>query len=488
MKINSLSSEKIESRVHIWFRNHYILSILSDRVCLCTRHFVVASVVMVDDPSRNDNDLIIVQTSAKKKRRKVPKLDEELSDENSRGDRSSQSMIDGVGLAANTPAEYVVNDNIEGYDDGGEQVAVVGMSEGKIGPRRSSRVRHAPKRLTLSDESGRTKITPSNKFSRLEQINCITPLEWGLPEAHPSCRLRVIVHPVAMALISLHAHLTRTEVIGFLGGGIRRSESGDVDVLVAEAFPAQGICDRTMAATGRSAFAEVEIDPESSVEVMTRVTRKKLQVVGWYHSHPDASFSVEPSRVDIENQQNYQQFIYKDAPFVAAIIAPYTEDLLDHMPDFRFFHVHEREIPLKLPFTVGLLGANALEGYAFGDHCYPIDDFVAESMALVASYSQFAKRVRLDRDWRDGVDGVDKLRRALLDIGNNISGVVAPTDTEANHEDVQISNKKQYQDSVFYIMENVEKRWKESGIVDDEKSERNRQKASPRKKRSCWHN
>lgn len=343
-------------------------------------------------------------------------------------------------------------------------------------PRRSSRVRNRPDHYTIRASSPTTPALEEDEEetpNRLEQIDCISARDLGLPETHPASRLRIVVHPIAMALISFHAHLSRIEVIGYLGGAVRHSADG-VDVLIAEAFPAQGLNERALASTGRNAFAEVEIDPESSVEVMNRLQQKKLQVVGWYHSHPDAGFTVQPSRVDIENQSNYQQFIFKDLPFVAAIIAPYNENLPDHNPDVQFFSVHEEETPLKLPFTVGIPDGDGLDGYAFANaERFPLDAFIAESLTLVSSLWDFAKRVRLDRDWREGVLGLDKLRRTLQSILNEMT-----TDCE------QVRNNRQnYLESVKYVMDEVDQRWTESGKKDDEKRARNRQ-ANKKKKRT----
>lgn len=337
-------------------------------------------------------------------------------------------------------------------------------------PRRSTRVRNRPDHYTIKTSEANSAEEPH----RLEQIDCLSSMALGLPDTHIASRIRITIHPVAMALISLHAHLTRTEVIGYLGGAVRQSDDG-LHLMIAEAFPAQGLADRVLARSGRNAFTEVEIDPESSVEVMGRLTQKNLQVVGWYHSHPDATFTVEPSRVDIENQNNYQQFIFKDMPFVAAIIAPYNEDLPDHNPDLQFFHVHEEETPVKLPFSIAMLSADGLEGYSESHTHFPVDDFVTESLALIANYWQFAKRVRLERDWREGVPGLEKLRLALIAVVNEL---------QCAECDVLQRSKDQYLSSVDIIMDNVERRWKESSEQDELRRQRNRQAAARKKKRN----
>lgn len=342
-------------------------------------------------------------------------------------------------------------------------------------PRRSTRQRNPTNHFTITAEPSQSQHDSADDDAspnRLEQVDCLSPVDLGLPPTNPAYRLNIVVHPVAMALVSFHAHLTRTEVIGYLAGAVRTT-SNSIDVSIAEAFPAQALNDRALARSGRSAYTEVEIDPESSVEVMNRITGKGLTVVGWYHSHPDASFTVQPSRVDIENQFNYQQYIFKDIPFVAAIVAPYNEDLPDHNPDFQFFCVHDEQVPVKISYSVNLLAAHGLENYEPGNVRFPIEAFVAESFNLISNYAQFAKRVRLERDWRNGVLGVDKLRSAL-------SGVVC--DLTEDGEQVGAC-KQQFLSSVSCIMDSVERSWKESAERDEERRERNRRGAK-RKKRS----
>lgn len=284
-----------------------------------------------------------------------------------------------------------------------------------------------------------------------------------------------------MAMVTLHSHLTRTEVIGYLGGSIQQTPSS-TNIVIAEAFPAQALTDRALARSGRSAYTEVEIDPESSVEVMARVSGKGLQVVGWYHSHPDASFTVEPSRVDIENQANYQRYIFKDSPFVAAIVAPYNEELPDHNPDVLFFQVHdgdEQDTPIRLPFNVDTipsqptqLHTGALAEYARADARFPVDAFVAESLNLVSCYALFTKRVRLEREWRGGVDCVDKLRNALATLADE-----RERDSEQMRDD-----KRRFLEGVQCVMDSIEAAWAESARKDDERTARNREAARRRKR------
>ena len=66
----------------------------------------------------------------------------------------------------------------------------------------------------------------------------------------------------------------------------------------------------------------VEMDPTSECEIRQRIVDRNMRVVGWYHSHP--TFAPDPSILDLQNQQNYQQLFRDEAlneePFVGAII------------------------------------------------------------------------------------------------------------------------------------------------------------------------
>lgn len=365
----------------------------------------------------------------------------------------------------NTTATNTPNDD-DDDDDDIEFVAATSTppsSANSAPPRRSSRIRNRPTPFAIPSSASVPGIDDAGDDSdgtphRLEQIDCISPADFGLDPSHPSSRLRVWVHPVAMALISLHAHMSRTEVIGLLGGTIIQTGSSDeslTHVIVAEAFPAQGIADRVLAKSGRNAFSEVELDPESSVEVISRINQKNLQVVGWYHSHPDKAFSVEPSRVDIENQANYQHLLFKDCPFIAAIIAPYNEDLPDHNPQFQFFHVYQQDVPIKLPYKVRCLDfsssssllydrhdigtldveqvINALRGYRFADAAkFPMEDFVAECFTLISHYWCFPKRYRLDQEWKDGIKMFQKLRSCLKSVIDDMTHTAVEAGPQTN--------------------------------------------------------
>ena len=93
----------------------------------------------------------------------------------------------------------------------------------------------------------------------------------------------VAVAPEALLLMDLHAHLSRFEVIGYLGGTWDRERRA---IAVERAFPCRG-------AAGSHGTDSCEMDPVAEVEVKAEMERLGLSVVGWYHSHP--TFAPLPS-------------------------------------------------------------------------------------------------------------------------------------------------------------------------------------------------
>ena len=70
---------------------------------------------------------------------------------------------------------------------------------------------------------------------------------------------------------------------------------------LSEAFPCRSI----QADTGS---VHVELDPLAEVQVRAAIEGRRMQVVGWYHSHP--VFAPQPSIRDVQNQTNYQYLFH----------------------------------------------------------------------------------------------------------------------------------------------------------------------------------
>ena len=150
------------------------------------------------------------------------------------------------------------------------------------------------------------------------------------------------VSPDALFLADLHAHLSDSEIIGFLGGHYSHAEKC---IYIQAAFP----CKATDRFDGGD--TDVEMDPVSQIYAREAISNHGLSVVGWYHSHP--TFQPNPSVTDIENQASYQQLFQcgegaknkaEDtvSPFVGLIIGTYDGRNPTSESVMRWFHVISR--------------------------------------------------------------------------------------------------------------------------------------------------
>lgn len=269
----------------------------------------------------------------------------------------------------------------------------------------------------------------STGSGRLDQRAPLYPAEIG----QPALPFDVKIHPCASALIEFHSHLAKTEIIGYLAGQVVNLNKGNdtsspsTTLYILEAFPARCVEPRILARTGRNALREVEMDPESDVEVRLRIAAKGLMIVGWYHSHP--YFSADPSEVDIENQLNYQNLLFQESPSVAVICSPYWDELEDCRAHLEMFYVHapSRE-PLKVPHSTttgypppvsdekGVIPSAYEVSHlsnsspARGDQLASLEN---EAMHLISHYCTFPRRVDLHAEWREGCTILEKLRGSL---------------------------------------------------------------------------
>ncbi|XP_071969464.1 MPN domain-containing protein isoform X4 [Engystomops pustulosus] len=113
-----------------------------------------------------------------------------------------------------------------------------------------------------------------------------------------------------LLLLDFHSHLTRSEVVGYLGG---RWDTNSQLLTVLRAFPC------------RSRLRDTETAAAVEEEIYHNLFLRGLSLVGWYHSHP---FSTAlPSLQDIESQMDYQLKLQGSdnsfQPCLGLICAPY---------------------------------------------------------------------------------------------------------------------------------------------------------------------
>jgi len=133
--------------------------------------------------------------------------------------------------------------------------------------------------------------------------------------------LKVYVSYQALFIMNLHAHLFRTEIIGFISGYYIDNQDKKClfieDANIVEPLESNRY-DRTKS---------VEMEPNSSHSVSHKILNERgMQILGWYHSHP--TFDVCPSNTDIWNHQSYQEHFNRDnKPFIGLIVGPYYKKI-----------------------------------------------------------------------------------------------------------------------------------------------------------------
>ncbi|KAJ1749839.1 hypothetical protein LPJ79_003404 [Coemansia sp. RSA 1821] len=164
-----------------------------------------------------------------------------------------------------------------------------------------------------------------------QMVRCTPFAGQPLSKVAGSQPFRLTVHTNAQLQMDFHAHLMLSEVIGLLGGCWNAQERV---LTVTRAFPCRAL-------ETDDAHTNVEMDPDSELDVRHQITEAGLRVVGWYHSHP--TFRPDPSIIDIENQTAYQS-LFRDnesseEPFVGAIVGPYDPKLPGPVSVFNWFYV-----------------------------------------------------------------------------------------------------------------------------------------------------
>ncbi|EFN57719.1 expressed protein [Chlorella variabilis] len=195
--------------------------------------------------------------------------------------------------------------------------------------------RQVGRRMQLGETTESTDLTHLDSF--------VGPPGTGAPMAQP---FQVTIDRQAVLVMDFHAHLSRCEIIGLLGGAFDAERRM---LEIREAYP----CRR---AEGQASGTSVELCAESQVEVSGLMEERGQVPVGWYHSHP--VFEPRPSQKDNENQRNYQA-LCRDAatglePWVGAIVGPYDQGLESASSQMQLWVVKMHNGELR-PFSIRAL-------------------------------------------------------------------------------------------------------------------------------------
>ncbi|XP_043442161.1 MPN domain-containing protein isoform X1 [Prionailurus bengalensis] len=120
----------------------------------------------------------------------------------------------------------------------------------------------------------------------------------------------VAISSNVLFLLDFHSHLTRSEVVGYLGG---RWDINSQMLTVLRAFPC------------RSRLGDADMAATMEEEIYQSLLLRGLSLVGWYHSHPHSP--ALPSLQDIDSQMDYQLRLQGSSngfqPCLALLCAPY---------------------------------------------------------------------------------------------------------------------------------------------------------------------
>lgn len=118
----------------------------------------------------------------------------------------------------------------------------------------------------------------------------------------------VEIYNSCLVIMDVHAHVSKTEVIGMLGG-----QCCDGTLSVTMAIPCNSI----------STGMQCEMDPVSQTQASEEIHKYGMSVVGWYHSHP--TFNPDPSVRDMETQLKFQEWFSKGGSrYIGIIVSPYN--------------------------------------------------------------------------------------------------------------------------------------------------------------------
>ncbi|XP_077391363.1 histone H2A deubiquitinase MYSM1 [Festucalex cinctus] len=191
---------------------------------------------------------------------------------------------------------------------------------------------------------------------------------------------RVIVCAETLLIMDMHAHVSRGEVIGLLGGTFDEEEKV---LKICAAEPCNSV----------STGLQCEMDPLSQTQARDVLSSLGFSVVGWYHSHP--SFHPNPSVRDINTQDQFQSYFSRGgAPFIGMIVSPYDPaNPSPHSQTTCLLVKESQELPTpqKLPYKFDFLPSQDIPNW---------DQTLRRALWIIHKYSQTPGSVRMERFFR----------------------------------------------------------------------------------------
>uniref|UniRef100_A0A6I8PB43 MPN domain-containing protein n=1 Tax=Ornithorhynchus anatinus TaxID=9258 RepID=A0A6I8PB43_ORNAN len=202
----------------------------------------------------------------------------------------------------------------------------------------------------------------------------------------------VAVSSNVLLLLDFHSHLTRSEVVGYLGG---RWDTNSQLLTVLRAFPC------------RSRLGDADTAAATEEEICQNLFLRGLVLVGWYHSHP---FSPAlPSLQDIDAQMDYQLRLQGSVnsfqPCLALVCAPYYPG--NQGPESTISPFWVMSPPEQRPNDYGIPMEVEM---AYVQDGFLTNDILHEMVQLVEFYKGASDLVKFQDNWSQDQTFLDKLK------------------------------------------------------------------------------
>ncbi|XP_053317738.1 MPN domain-containing protein [Spea bombifrons] len=199
----------------------------------------------------------------------------------------------------------------------------------------------------------------------------------------------------ALLLLDFHSHLTRSEVVGYLGG---RWDTSSQLLTVIRAFPC------------RSRLKDTESAAAVEEEIYQCLFLRGLSLVGWYHSHPTTP--AQPSLQDIDVQMDYQLKLQGTEnsfqPCLGLICGPYLQGNQGIQSTICPFWVmppaehrpNDYGIPMEVEVT-------------YIQDSFLTNEIVHEMFMLVDFYKGAPDLIPFQERWNEEITYLDKIKGSL---------------------------------------------------------------------------
>lgn len=205
----------------------------------------------------------------------------------------------------------------------------------------------------------------------------------------------VAVSSNVLLLLDFHSHLTRSEVVGYLGG---RWDINTQMLTVLRAFPC------------RSRLGDADNAATIEEEIYQSLFLRGLALVGWYHSHPHSP--AVPSLQDIDSQMDFQLRLQASSngfqPCLALLCSPYYAG--NPGPESKISPFWVMPPPEQRP---GDYGIPMDVEVAYVQDSFLTSDVLQEMMLLAEFYKGAPDLVRFQEPWSQEHTYRDKLKISL---------------------------------------------------------------------------